>query len=334
MNSQNPYDQSTSEGNDKDGLGGEVYGPDDHIPFIPTPDSIGGQSDEKPLDYELKLIAATLESSLDPVSHIAFDVASGTAPLYSGDDVSLFSATSQLESSYSQTLLRSTSMYREDDPGSQLASFANFESERKAVSAPNSPMLPKAKKYFCNYPNCGKGFTTVGHLVRHSKIHSGDKEFGCPWEGCGKRFSRQDNMRQHYRTHFRVRKNRRSTTLSQKAQSATSSPRTGWQSSSSTTAYCYLPGEVSPSSQSLNGASDILSQHSSKHNSTPPSIVNSPSFSCSPGIPDGAPDYAAYVSSDNLPSVVVDELQAQLARGRESLLGHLGLPENFHNHNV
>lgn len=55
------------------------------------------------------------------------------------------------------------------------------------------------KKYTCH---CNRSFTTSGHLARHMRIHTGEKNYVCPQEGCGARFSRQDNCMQHYRTHL------------------------------------------------------------------------------------------------------------------------------------
>ncbi|KAK9376064.1 uncharacterized protein V1513DRAFT_440587 [Lipomyces chichibuensis] len=56
----------------------------------------------------------------------------------------------------------------------------------------------KTRRYTCH---CGKSFTTSGHLARHMRIHTGEKNYVCPEKGCGARFSRQDNCMQHYRTH-------------------------------------------------------------------------------------------------------------------------------------
>ncbi|KAJ2774857.1 transcriptional repressor [Coemansia nantahalensis] len=66
------------------------------------------------------------------------------------------------------------------------------------------------RKHTCGFPGCGKAFTTSGHLSRHHRIHTGEKNYCCLYPGCMSRFSRQDNMMQHYRTHLspRSRRNR------------------------------------------------------------------------------------------------------------------------------
>ncbi len=47
------------------------------------------------------------------------------------------------------------------------------------------------RRYEC--ATCGKTFTTSGHVARHNRIHTGEKNFRCPEPGCSQRFSRQDN---------------------------------------------------------------------------------------------------------------------------------------------
>ncbi|KAJ2144548.1 transcriptional repressor [Coemansia sp. RSA 678] len=64
------------------------------------------------------------------------------------------------------------------------------------------------RKYKCTFDGCGKAFTTSGHLSRHFRIHTGEKNYQCLHPGCTSRFSRQDNMMQHYRTHLSPRSRR------------------------------------------------------------------------------------------------------------------------------
>jgi hypothetical protein len=53
-----------------------------------------------------------------------------------------------------------------------------------------------------------------GHLARHNRIHTGEKNFQCLMPGCTSKFSRQDNMMQHYRTHLSVKSRRGSKAVS------------------------------------------------------------------------------------------------------------------------
>lgn len=69
------------------------------------------------------------------------------------------------------------------------------EPPRKAEEA----ALPK-KKYPCQI--CQRSFTTLGHLARHNRTHTGERNHECPFETCNARFARQDNCMQHYKTHL------------------------------------------------------------------------------------------------------------------------------------
>lgn len=61
--------------------------------------------------------------------------------------------------------------------------------------------IEQRRRHVCKV--CSKGFTTSGHLARHNRIHTGEKNHFCPFDGCNQRFSRHDNCIQHYRTHLR-----------------------------------------------------------------------------------------------------------------------------------
>ncbi|AGO13896.1 AaceriAGR031Wp [[Ashbya] aceris (nom. inval.)] len=72
--------------------------------------------------------------------------------------------------------------------------------KRARAAAAHVP-VEKRRKHLCQ--TCGKGFTTSGHLARHNRIHTGEKNHTCHFPGCGQRFSRHDNCLQHYRTHLK-----------------------------------------------------------------------------------------------------------------------------------
>ncbi|SAM08821.1 hypothetical protein [Absidia glauca] len=79
------------------------------------------------------------------------------------------------------------------------------------------------RKYYCSEPGCNKAFTTSGHLARHHRVHTGEKNFPCLFPGCQSRFSRQDNMMQHYRTHMSPKSRR--TTTKRSSEETTTHPR-------------------------------------------------------------------------------------------------------------
>ncbi|KAI8839530.1 hypothetical protein BJ741DRAFT_599587 [Chytriomyces cf. hyalinus JEL632] len=57
------------------------------------------------------------------------------------------------------------------------------------------------RRYRCNALDCGKDFSTSGHLARHSRIHTGIRKYTCDIPGCQRTFFRADNMTQHSIAH-------------------------------------------------------------------------------------------------------------------------------------
>lgn len=90
---------------------------------------------------------------------------------------------------------------------------------------------PKPKKHVC--PTCDRAFTTSGHLARHARVHTGERNHACPFPGCNTRCSRsvplpplsvvtdgesrQDNLQQHYRVHLSPRSRNISTSAARAA---------------------------------------------------------------------------------------------------------------------
>ena len=61
----------------------------------------------------------------------------------------------------------------------------------------------KSKNYSkkCEFPDCGKVFSTFSDYKAHSIIHSGIKAFICAFENCGKSFARKGDLKTHERLH-------------------------------------------------------------------------------------------------------------------------------------
>ena len=75
---------------------------------------------------------------------------------------------------------------------SGATSGANSTSNAQPQTAANGAK----KKHVC--PTCDRGFTTSGHLARHARVHTGERNHKCPFPGCETRCSRQDNLQQQY----------------------------------------------------------------------------------------------------------------------------------------
>ena len=56
-------------------------------------------------------------------------------------------------------------------------------------------IVPDAKLFECNHPNCGKRFQSAGRLQQHSKLHQDNSTHPCPI--CGKTILRKKNLSIH-----------------------------------------------------------------------------------------------------------------------------------------
>jgi uncharacterized Zn-finger protein len=59
----------------------------------------------------------------------------------------------------------------------------------------------KKKPYVCQHEGCGRGFSQISNLIRHKRIHTGEKPFKC--DQCDKAFASGSNLKQHEQTHLR-----------------------------------------------------------------------------------------------------------------------------------
>ncbi|KAG5652155.1 hypothetical protein H0H81_006100 [Sphagnurus paluster] len=134
--------------------------------------------------------------------------------------------------------------------------------------APTAPA--QKKKHVCQ--TCDRPFSTSGHLARHSRVHTGERNHKCPFPGCETRCSRQDNLQQHYRIHLSP-GSRRSSTRSaiSRAMNSSGSKRGSAASSGSVSSIPEPPSSPPPlSAPPALEPARVYSHHSPPPDSPPP----------------------------------------------------------------
>jgi zinc finger protein CreA/MIG len=207
----------------------------------------------------------------------------------------------------------------EPSPSPPLATSSRSVSESSAST-------PQKKKHIC--PVCERAFTTSGHLARHSRVHTGERNHKCPFPGCETRCSRQDNLQQHYRIHLSP-GSRRSSTRTAIARAMNHSSKRAASQSHQSSVEPAPPVSCPPSLEPAR----VYHDHPSPPSSPPPLAQATISSNTYPGShsrgPSSSPE-ASYVSNHLPPMPMPSSMP--LSSTSYHTAPYTPSPNGYHNH--
>lgn len=77
-----------------------------------------------------------------------------------------------------------------------LSSSPSMTTVQMSPSPELKVLAGKKKKASFECSSCTRKFATRSHLVRHSRVHTGERRYACDYPGCEMRCSRKDNLQQ------------------------------------------------------------------------------------------------------------------------------------------